>query len=364
MRPRYPLLLGLAAFVGHAAEPDWSLIEGYLNGFYLDQTKEASGADEQPYVIRAMAAARAIIDLDGAHERTVEAAEFLIDRGSATHGAKVEDVWAGIRTLEDHAPDYGNWPSMFMHLGKMRGEVRVLDEFLERKAAESTEPIEKATARYYAAYRLTRNINAIRDAEKREAVRRQALDLATGLSVGVEDVEFVAKMLKADSGTTTRTMAEVEQELLATIHHATVGGTVKDLTGTRIDRVQESFDAYKGHVVLINFWTTWCGPCLAARPRLRALAQELPEEQFEILNVSIDWSLDWLLRFLEDEPLPWSQWYVGPSSEISRMWQVEAVPTYALVDREGKILAKGNELTDDLLVEVRNTVAMTATEPD
>ncbi|MDE0421150.1 MAG: TlpA disulfide reductase family protein [Gammaproteobacteria bacterium] len=352
MTPRCLMLLGLAASVGDAAESDWRLIEGYLDGSYLEREY---AADEEPYVHRALAAARRIVDLDGGHEKTVQAAEFLVERAAATPDAKVEDVWAGIRTLEDHARDYRNWPSMFMHLGRMRADAPELDEFLIAKAAETTDPVEKATARYYAAYRLTKNVNAAPE-EGRDAIREQALDLVTGLSVGVEDAEFVAKGMDADLNRTTQTVAEAEQGLLATIHHATVGGTVRDFSGTRIDGVEEGFRTSEGKVVLVNFWATWCGPCIAALPKLRALMQELPDEQFEILNISIDWGLEWLTDFLEDEPLPWRQWYVGPNSELSRMWQVEAVPTYALVDHQGKILAKVNDLSGDLLVAVRNTV--------
>lgn len=349
------MLLGLATFVGDAAESDWSLIKGYLDGSYLEREY---ADDEEPYVVRALAAARRIVGVGGAHERTVQAAEFLIERGSATPDTKVDVVRAGIQALEDHTPDYGNWPSMFMHLAKMRGHIPELDDFLIRKTAETADPVEKATARYYAAYRLAKNINTAAE-EEREAIREQALKLATGLSIGVEDAEFVAKTLDADLNPTTQTVAEAEQNLLATIHHATVGGTVTDFSGTRIDGRKESFAVYRGQVVLLNFWATWCGPCLAALPQLRELTQELPDEQFEILNVSIDWGLDWLTGFLEDEPLPWSQWYVGPAGEISRMWQVEAVPTYALIDRQGKILAKVTGLTDDFLVQVRNTLVKT-----
>ena len=349
------MLLGLAPLVG-AAEPDWGLIEGYLNGSYLEREV---AEDEEPYVHRALAAARSIVDLDGAHERTVEAAEFLIDRGSATSGAKVEDVLAGMRTLQARAPAYGNWPSIFMHLGKMRRNVPELDEFLTRKAAEATDPVEKATARYYAAYRLAMNINATSHGETRDAFREQALGLATGLSAGVEDVEFVAETIDADLRRTTKTLAEAERDLIAAIRHATVGGTVTDFSGTRIDGVEESIDTYEGRVVLMNFWATWCGPCLAALPQLRELADELPDEHFEILNISIDWSMEWLKNFLEDEPIPWPQWYVGINSDTSRMWQVEAVPVYALIGRDGEILAKTTELTDDLQVLVGNTVAKT-----
>ena len=60
------------------------------------------------------------------------------------------------------------------------------------------------------------------------------------------------------------------------------------MTGTRLDGVEESLSAYRGRVVLLDFWATWCAPCVDALPDLRELVAELPADRFALVAVSVD----------------------------------------------------------------------------
>lgn len=333
--------------------PDWSVVDGYMNP---DTGFLARLFSEDPSGTKALAAARAIVGLGGTHDRTFDAAEFLIERGANIRGGSPQNVLAGMRTLTSHAPDYDDWPRMLMHLGRARGESEEIDEFLTGKAADGNDPLVRATARYYAASRLARSINTAPD-EEREGFRERALTLANGLSAGVEDAEFVAKTRDAEGNPMTQTVADAEHDILATLRYATVGGTVSDFAGSRLDGVEEGIADFGGQVLLVDFWATWCGPCIAGLPTLRDLSLELPAERFEILSISIDAELESVIDFQEDEPMPWAQWHVGVGSELAKIWQVNAIPAYVLIDGQGRILAKGNALTDDFLARLREAVA-------
>lgn len=342
--------LALAERIG----PDWSVVDGYMNP---DQGFLARLFSEDPSGTKAIAAARAIVGLSGTHDRTVDAAEFLIERGANIRGGGPQNVLAGMRTLTSYAPDYDDWPRVLMHLGRARGDSEEIDEFLTSRTTEDNDPLVRATARYYAASRLARSINTASD-EDRDALRERALNLASGLSTGVADEEFVAKWRNAEGKPTTQTVADAERDILATLNYATVGGTVSDFAGSRLDGSEESLADFGGQVVLVDFWATWCGPCIAGLPKLRDLVEELPAERFEILSISIDQELESVVDFQEDEPMPWAQWHIGVSSELAKTWQVNAIPAYVLIDGQGKILAKGNGLTEDFLARLREAVAV------
>lgn len=343
--------LALAERIG----PDWSVVDGYVNP---DTGFLARLFSEDPSGTKALGAARAIVGLDGTHDRTIDAAEFLIERGANIRGGSPQNVLAGMRTLS-HAPDYDDWPRMLMHLGRARGDSKQIDEFLTGKTAEGNDPLVRATARYYAASRLARSINTATD-EERGALRERALNLASGLSAGMEDAEFVAKTRDAEGNPASQSLAHAERHILSTLRYATVGGTVSGFAGTRLNGEQEGIADFGGQVVLVDFWATWCVPCIAGLPKLRDLVSELPAERFEILSISIDAELESVVDFQEDEPMPWAQWHVGDSSELAKTWQVNAIPLYVLIDGQGKILAKSNALSDAFLVRLREAVAVEA----
>ncbi len=76
------------------------------------------------------------------------------------------------------------------------------------------------------------------------------------------------------------------------------------LSGEKIDPAQ-----FKGKVVVLDFWATWCGPCLAELPELKRVYEELHEKGLEVIGVSIDEERAELEAFLEEKRLPWPQLY-------------------------------------------------------
>lgn len=336
------------------ADADWKIVQSYLDeqSAWLARLREESqdgggvrSSDDAPRAIHAVAAARAILNA-GEHPQTVEAAEFLMEQGARTPGAD-RHVVAGARALLAHAPDHEEWPSLLRSLDGTRSFFRdggeSIGELLEEMASDAENPVLRASARYYVAAGLVRGANDLESSvEERAGRRERALAAAAGLSVGVEEETFDRQPSFSEGvAPETRTFAQAEADLIDVINHATVGGTLPELTGRRLDGTEEPLSAYRGRVVLIDFWATWCVPCIAALPELRDLVAELPADRFALLAVSVDQELATVTDFMASEPMPWPNWHAGLQSDVERRLAVRAFPTYLLADEEGVILANG-----------------------
>ena len=335
---------------------DWTVVQDHLDALDAWYERMRATAPPQdgapprrparPSAVRAIAAARAILNADGGHEKTVEAAEFLIDHaGGAPRGNWHSAV--GARALAAHAPDYESWPRVLRTLDMARGPGKMgatpkssIDAFFEEMASGADSPVLRATARYFLASGLMRRINAAElSSEDRAALRRRALVQTTGLSRGLEEAVFDdPAWLSGHGAPTPRTFAQAEADLIASIQHATVGGKLPEWTGQRLDGTDEPLSAYRGRVLLIDFWATWCGPCISVLPALRALVADLPTERFALLAISVDEESETVTEFMKQEAMPWYNWHLGISSDLERVFDVRGFPTYLLADEDGTIV--------------------------
>lgn len=113
---------------------------------------------------------------------------------------------------------------------------------------------------------------------------------------------------------------------------------------------------FKGKVVLVDFWGTWCGPCKMLEPRERSLKQMYRDQPFEILGIAID-SKPRLKAYLEKNPLPWPNIADG-SRSLSDQYKIEAVPTFMLIDPEGTLIKtwQGGQNFDEIELAVEKAI--------
>jgi thiol-disulfide isomerase/thioredoxin len=101
-----------------------------------------------------------------------------------------------------------------------------------------------------------------------------------------------------------------------------------------------SLGAYKGKVVFLDFWASWCGPCKTAMPLIESLREEFPESQFQVLAVNIDESPDKAKAFLASRKVKVGYPSVSdPEGRLPSTYGLKTMPTSYLIDRNGVIRA-------------------------
>lgn len=128
------------------------------------------------------------------------------------------------------------------------------------------------------------------------------------------------------------------------------GATFPDFNETDINGKPFTLANYKGKVVLLDFWATWCGPCRAELPNVLETYNKYHSKGFEIMGISLDENKEKLVQFIKDKNIPWQQYFDGKGWEnkLGQKYGITAIPATFLIDGQGKIVARdlyGEELT-------------------
>lgn len=118
-----------------------------------------------------------------------------------------------------------------------------------------------------------------------------------------------------------------------------------ELKGKLLDGSDLDWSNYKGKVVLIDFWATWCGPCVAEMPNIKEVYQKYHEQGFEVIGISLDKEVDAAKAFFEKQEIPWKTVIGhddetrGPKHPMVEKFGIRSIPTMILLGRDGKIAA-------------------------
>jgi thiol-disulfide isomerase/thioredoxin len=139
-------------------------------------------------------------------------------------------------------------------------------------------------------------------------------------------------------------------------------GKPVELAGTTVDGSKFTTKDWKGKVILVDFWATWCGPCIQELPRVKKIYLDQHAKGLEILGVSCDSDAAELKGFLDkNKDMPWPQLFdkeQNPKLEwspLAKEWGINAIPTMFLIDRKGVL--RSVDAREDFETEIPKLLA-------
>lgn len=100
-------------------------------------------------------------------------------------------------------------------------------------------------------------------------------------------------------------------------------------------------ESLKGHIVVMDFWATWCGPCMAAVPHMVEVQKEYSDAGVKVIGISLDKSEDTLKKTVADKNMTWPQHYDGDRT-VTKQFGVSAIPTVYILSPDGEVLWRGH----------------------
>jgi peroxiredoxin len=135
-------------------------------------------------------------------------------------------------------------------------------------------------------------------------------------------------------------------EFLANI----IGSIAPDFEYKTVMGAKGKLSDLRGNYVLLDFWGTWCKPCVNEIPNLKKVYAEYHQEGFEILSISSDsFEAEKLKEYVTEKDMNWLQVLDGQSGPMQQLYKIMSYPSLFLIDPDGKVVSMNNELRGELL---------------
>ena len=273
------------------------------------------------------------------------AALFVIEKaGPFGAGKEMEDAVAMI------AEHYVNNPKVKEHLPVIAKAGPSGKKFLIAASEKSADKELKGLALLFLGTAAAEHIDE-------GATAKVVADMVAAATVYLEKALAEAPDAKVGTSTVAKDVA-AQLENLKAIKFLAVGQPAPEIETLALDGKTVRLSDFKGKVVMLDVWATWCGPCRAMIPHEREMVKNLEKKPFTLVSISVDAEKQTLVEFLEKEPMPWSHWWEsGEKNPVAKKYRVRAFPTIYVIDHAGIIRHKwigspGNDAMDKAIADL------------
>ena len=222
---------------------------------------------------------------------------------------------------------------LYVQTGRPEKAVIHLEAFIAR--GDEGRPGEIAGAKYY----LGKSYLMLDELDKAEAPLREIAGAGRGIPERI------------------RSAAAMDLERIPVLRRLVIGNPAIPIEAKTSDGKEISLENYKGTVLLLDFWASWCAPCRHEMPNVKKIYKEFNSKGFEILGISLDESSAKFRGFIEEQGITWPQIFDGKgwNSEVGKSYAVSSIPATFLLDRKGRIRYRDLRGTD-LRAAVENLI--------